>query len=80
MVSYFQLTLKESLNILKVILKELAHPTKFGKMKKGRAIFEFLKALDYQIRIMAPGEKIVDFDQAQLPTAMHTRGDIVCFR
>lgn len=38
---YYQ---SENLNIKKVILKELAHPTKFGKMKKGQAIFEFLKA------------------------------------
>lgn len=37
---YYQ---SEYLNIKKVILEDLAHPTKFGKMKMGQAILELLK-------------------------------------
>jgi glycosyltransferase involved in cell wall biosynthesis len=37
---YYQ---SECLNVRKVILENLAHPTKFGKMKIGQAILELLK-------------------------------------
>ena len=38
---YYQ---SEHLNTKRVILEDLAHPTKFGKMKMGQAILEYLKA------------------------------------
>lgn len=38
---YYQ---SEYLNTKRVILEDLAHPTKFGKMKMGQAILEYLKA------------------------------------
>ena len=37
---YYQ---SEYLHIKKVILEDLAHPTKLGKMKMGQAILELLK-------------------------------------